>query len=184
MVNWTFTTPHSDTIFEKDGSRFSPVSSRSSDPPLHPHTPSETIAHSLLRSFPSPLWQTSNILDVSHHSPLCRPCPRRPSRFSLSHPRVTSPSLGFWHQPILSSSGFYRPLPPRLPPLSTPDPGPLHLEDFLLLMMFLFGHRLRSEDVDFNGTLTTSTSPKTDCVGRENPLLPGVPFLSTLPDTM
>jgi hypothetical protein len=39
-----------------------------------------------------------------------------------------SPFLGFWHQPILSFTAISRPLPPGLPPFSTPEPGQLHLE--------------------------------------------------------
>jgi hypothetical protein len=56
------------------------------------------------------------------------------------------------------------------PPPWTPEPGHLHLETSLLLMMFLFGHwRLRSEDVTFNGTMTTPTSPKTDSCWSRDP---------------
>ena len=79
-----------------------------------------------------------------------------------------------------------RPPPPRLSPLSTPEPGSLHLEDFLLLMFSFLDTRLRSEDVAFNRTLTTPTPQRQIRVGREIPQFPTrrVFPLSTLPDTM
>ena len=86
------------------------------------------------------------------------------------------PFLGFWNQPILSFAVFYRPLPPRLPPLSTPEPGPLHLEDFLLLMMFFFGHAVEIRRCRFQRHTDDFHLPKDRLCWSREPPTPGDPI--------
>jgi hypothetical protein len=72
--------------------------------------------------------------------------------------------------------GFPPPTPAKTfsaPPLSTPDPGPLHLEDSLLLMMFLFGHAVEIRRCSFQRHADDSHLPKADSCWSRDPTSPG-----------
>jgi hypothetical protein len=104
-------------------------------------------------------------------------CPLSSLSFFLTYHQWHSPSLGFCHQSILSFTVLSHPLPSRLLPLHLLR----HLNLGLYILRFpsswwwsFLDTRLRSEDVVFNGTLTTPTSPKTDSCWSGDPTTPGV----------
>ncbi len=98
---------------------------------------------------------------------------------------VTLPLFGFvtlsLFRLLQSTYVLLRDFPPpppvksfSVPPLSTPESGPLHPEDSLLLMMFLFGHAIEIRRCSFQrNTDDSHLPPKADSCWSRDPTPPG-----------
>jgi hypothetical protein len=119
-----------------------------------------------------------------HAFPLSLQEPHRPSRQTtrdalpsrdhtlplLGHAPAHSPFSDTFDSPPSRARSLTSPPPSDPPPSSTPEPGHLHLEVSLLLMMFHFGHTVEIRRCSFQRHADDSHLPKGRfvLVGRSN----------------
>jgi hypothetical protein len=94
---------------------------------------------------------------------------------------VKLPLFGLLASTYTLLRGFPPPTPAKtfsVPPLSTPESGPLHLEDSPLSMMFLFGHTVEIRRCGFQRHVDDSHLPKSRFVLVERSHFPRVSHCS------
>jgi hypothetical protein len=128
---------------------------------------SSFVAFSFSHPTPPPNSKTSR-----PNAPYAHPFRAAP----LAKTPVKIPPFGLLASAYTLLRGFPPPTPAKTfsaPPLSTPEPGPLHLEDSLLLMMFLFGHAVEIRKCSFQRHADDSHLPKADSCWSRDPTSPG-----------